>query len=211
MSLRLLVVIILGTLLLKLIWDAWAGGKQRPVAVGALLLMALGLGALEYRAQAAERRLGQVASELAGRSVHVRCEGFFGELVDIGPELGTVRFNADGTPTDRTDLIRSACQDLKDYAGGDRELDLDAAYAVHTLAHEAVHLRGVRNEAQTECISLQLTAETARHLGATAAEGQALAEFYWREVYHRLPREYQHSECRPGGALDSAPEDPQWP
>ena len=210
LSIRLAVVVLLALVVAGLLWDAWRG-TPRPLAIGALALVACVLGALEYRAQAAEQRLSAVASAIAERPVSVRCEGFFGELVDIGPHLGTVRFDAQGNPGDRTDLVGEACRDLKAYLGGDREPRTDTATAVHVLAHEAVHLRGVRNEAVTECTSVQLTAETARRLGASREEAQALAMLYWEEVYPLLPRSYRSPECRDGGRLDLNPDSPAWP
>jgi hypothetical protein len=45
-----------------------------------------------------ERRLGGVASALGGKPVAVRCQAFGGAFVDTGPELGYVRWQADGTP-----------------------------------------------------------------------------------------------------------------
>ena len=44
-----------------------------------------------------ERRLGGAASVLAGARVAVRCQTVGGACVDAGPELGYVRWRADGS------------------------------------------------------------------------------------------------------------------
>ena len=50
----------------------------------------------------------------------------------------------------------------------------DAAFAITVLAHEATHLRGVRDEAETECYALQEGAPSAERLGLDAAAARAL-------------------------------------
>lgn len=210
LSIRLVVVVVLTIVFLRLLWDA-RNGSGRPVGIGVVMVVAGLLGVLEFRAQAAERKFGAVASEIAGRPVSVRCEGFFGDLVAIGPELGSVRFNADGTPGDRTDLVAEACDDLKRYARGDRRPRPDTATAVHVLAHEAVHLEGFRNEAETECRSLQRTTRTAMLLGATREQGEALTRLYHRAVYPFLPDAYRSPDCVDGGPYDENPDSTEFP
>jgi len=73
--------------------------RQFPWVTVALLL-ALGVGAAVPGVLRAsqERRLGGAASALAGSRVAVRCQSFGGAFVDAGPELGYVRWRADGHP-----------------------------------------------------------------------------------------------------------------
>ncbi len=83
------------------------------------------------------------------------------------------------------------------------------------LAHEATHLRGVRNEAETECFALQegvalgerlgLDADTARAL-MRAQRDRDLSDASIARLDYRLP-----PECRNGGALDLRPDDPAFP
>ena len=210
LSIRLVVVAVLLLNFVRMLWDARHGGG-RPAVIGLVMVAAGILGILEFRAQAAEQRFGMVASEIAGRSVSVRCEGFFGRLTAVGPELGTVRFNADGTPADRTDLVAEACDDLKRYAGGDHRPRVATATAVHVLAHEAIHLLGVQNEAETECRSLQHTTRAAMLLGANRRDAKALTGLYWRAVYPNLPAAYRTPDCRDGGPFDENPASAEFP
>jgi hypothetical protein len=91
----------------------------------------------------------------------------------------------------------------------------DAAFAITVLAHEATHLRGVRNEAETECFALQEGVSLGRRLGLDADTAHALmrdqrdrdlSDASIARLDYRLP-----SECRDGGALDLHPGDPAFP
>jgi hypothetical protein len=83
--------------------------------------------------------------------------------------------------------------------------------AVDVLAHESFHLRGIRDEAQTECSSLQTMAATAQRLGASAPAGAALARGQYAEAYPLMGEAYRSGECADGGALDLRPQDPRFP
>jgi hypothetical protein len=210
-SLRLLVVVLGAVAVGWLSWKHFKQFERRPKTIAAVALVVIVLGVLEYRAQAAERRYGKLVSEIAHRDVGVRCQGMFGHLVDIGQELGTVQFDAEGDPADRTDIKRDACKWLREYEQGDKKVRFNSAVAVHVLAHEAIHLRGWTNEAVAECYGLQHTAQVARGLGASATQAQALAEFYWRVVYPDMPDEYRTTDCENGGRLDLHKDSDVWP
>lgn len=166
-----------------------------------------------------EHRLAAVASELAGRPVGVRCQGFWAAMVDIGQRSGEVDFPA-GRPPDHMFLTRGVCGRLKRFLGAHshRDLDcletidwahwsLDAGYsapcerrargdaeAVNTLAHESMHLRGVQNESAAQCLALQADAWTVVRLGGSVDEGLALTRFLLA-LQPALPAEYQFSSC----------------
>ena len=209
-SLRILVIVLGAVALGSLAWKHHRGDRRpKALIAGAVLLVALGF--LEYRAQSAEARFGEAVSKVAHRNVAVRCQGMFGKLIDIGQELGTVQFNAEGDPAGKTDIKRDACNWLKAYEKGDKRVTMNAALGVHTLAHEAIHLRGWTDEALAECYGVQYTADVARTLGATSTQAQRLAEFYWRMVYPEMPDEYRTPDCVDGGRLDLHKDSDVWP
>lgn len=83
--------------------------------------------------------------------------------------------------------------------------DSTIVYAVWTLAHEAVHLAGQRDETVADCTSLQLLGATAARLGAAPAAASALAAYaadWYAKVWPSAKPGYYSSECRDGGALD---------
>ncbi len=211
---------------------------MRTLALGALLMVLLGAGAWAFERQAragSERPLSAVATELAGRPVHVRCQSFWQALVDVGGNLGDVPF-PDGHPASYTHLTRTMCQALTRFRQSRSHADIDClgsfdwsrydgsdpaaaacsdrandtAEALMTLAHESMHLRGWADEATAQCYGIQEVAFTVEQLGGSAAEGAAVAS-YMLALQRWMPEEYQSGECRPGGQLDLHPETPAFP
>jgi hypothetical protein len=95
------------------------------------------------------------------------------------------------------------------------------AWALDTLAHEAIHLwqdqvgaRVPANalvESQAACYSMQWLPYVATQLGDTPDDAQAIADFYWDIAYpsylslrseYAVSRPYWSADCAPGGALD---------
>jgi hypothetical protein len=166
------------------------------------LVLACGWGWTAYAHAQNEHALARVAGELAGRPVHVDCQGFFGELFDISPNLGDVRFE-NGRPADRTHMVRSVCEHLHDFRTSSSHPEIACltaidwsrrsfnlawydpcakrarrtAEAINTLTHEAMHMRGWTGEATAQCYAIQLDAWTVERLGGTADEGRAVAAF----------------------------------
>jgi hypothetical protein len=189
-----------------------AMGHRHSVMIPVLLVPALLLGWQEWTFRSDEAAFSRIAAEIAERDVRIECQRFSGALLDPTAEAGYVAFNADGTPGDTGRLERDACNDLRDYLHGDKSSpDLDQVVAVQVLAHESLHLAGVRNEAQTECAAVQRVDEVAEALGATPDEARALATRYYDEIYPRMPDAYRSAECRDQGELDASPDNPEWP
>jgi len=174
-----------------------------------------------------ERRLSAIASEIAGRPVKVRCPGPLGRVLGKDSVVeGFVRFDADGRPADETKLQAGSCAELDALAEGRRAQELacteragilcgrhgrELATAVDVVSHESFHLQGIQDEARTECKALQTMARTAQRLGATRAQGAALARGQYAEVYPLLPDGYRSPECADGRAFDLRPDEPSFP
>lgn len=188
-------------------------GRERDLPVlGVSVLIVLAVVAAIPGAQRRmqERQLGKIASELAGRTVSVHCQDGAEAFVDAGSELGWVAFSPDGVPEPRTLIKREQCKDLKSYLDHRDDPSWDEMVAVHVLTHEAMHMRGERNEEVAECEALQRDAYTARRLGATQEQAKALAVRYWKQVYPRMPDDYVTAGCAPGGPLDEGLETSPW-
>ena len=165
-------------------------------------------------------RLAVVASGIVGHKVDVHCPNLFKKLVSVSGEAGTVKFDEQGRPASYTDLAPETCDALK----GVDEVDLSCldsatcdrkqwklAWALHTLAHEAFHLRGIRSEAIAECYALQNTAFVAERLGVPARQAQELQRWVYVKGYPNEPDEYRSDECADGGTLDLRPETSRFP
>ena len=173
-----------------------------------------------------EQRLAAIASQIAGRAVEVHCPGPLARLIGWDIVEGSVRFHADGTPFDETKIREQSCAELDALAEGRRADVLECVartaiacgrhgretvMAVDVISHESWHLRGVIDEAETECRSLQTMAWTAQQLGATAEQGRAMAVAQFNGTYRDMPEQYQSGACAEGGALDLHPDDPRFP
>jgi hypothetical protein len=194
----------------------------RVIAAGLLIVGALAAVGFAHREQRVREqdRLAAVASDLAGRPVGVRCPGFLGSLVNVRTEGGSVQFDGNGRPANSTTLSPETCKSLRRIDHFDfsciRSADCTfkqfrAAWAVHTLAHESFHLRGISSEAMTECYALQNTAFVAERLGVDGATAQRLQRWVYVRGYPNEPDEYRSDECRDGGRLDLRPMSPVFP
>jgi hypothetical protein len=182
----------------------WLGVSVLVVIAGALL-------APSFNRARLETRLEEAVGQLIGGAVEVECQSFGQAFVDTGAEFGYVPFGPDGVPERRTLIKRKQCADLSDYLSSDKLApSFDHIVAVHTLTHEAIHMSGVTNEAETECIALQRDAEMARLLGAPAEGARALSVQYWQGVYPRMPDGYRSEGCGQNGPLDIGAPEPPW-
>ena len=158
-----------------------------------------------------EHRLSDAASEIVGVSVEVHCQAFGGAFVDVGAELGYVAFGPNGIPERSTLIKRNQCRDLSAYLRSTKRAPSEAQIvAVHVLTHEAMHMSGLTDEKETECLAVQHDYEMARLLGAPEASARYLAVSYWQGIYPRMSTEYQSEECGPGGALDNGVQQAPW-
>jgi hypothetical protein len=170
-----------------------------------------------------ENRLALVASEVALRPVEVSCPGFWTRLVEITPNAGWVDFDEHGRPEDETSLSATTCRGLervwrRDEAsfacliGGTCPQDtLRAVHGLVTLAHESWHLRGIRDEARTQCYAVQTTEPVARALGVAPIHARLIALRVAADDAAAARGEYHSPECRPGGEYDLAPQTARWP
>ena len=170
-----------------------------------------------------ERRLALVATELAQREVGVDCPGFFARLIEITPNAGWVNFDEHGLPADATHLSAATCTSLERLWRAEAppsfsclrtlcEIEtLDLVAGIVTLAHESWHLRGVTNEAQTQCYAVQTVELVALRLGVPPPDARAAAEFVARHDAGLPEGEYHSGQCAPGGSYDLHPETAAWP
>jgi hypothetical protein len=157
-----------------------------------------------------ERLLSEAAATIAEHEVDVRCDA-------EGQAVGVVQ-HADGIAEvgGRNALLTPAiCYRLYRLAFKDDEGSFSqTARAIAVLAHEAWHLRGVRDEGVTNCYAFQSGVALGRRLGlsdGTAARmmRQQLAD---NATFARsAPAYLVPAECRNGGELDLAPESDRFP
>jgi hypothetical protein len=142
----------------------------------------------------------------------VHCQGLGAEMVDMGSELGYVKWGVDGVPEHQTLIKHEPCARLRDYLKSSKKTrpGIDVVVAVHVLTHESMHMRGTTDEAKAECEAMQRDAETGRLLGADEVDAHALSREYWQQVYPRMPDDYRTADCAAGGPLDEHLPDAPW-
>ncbi len=159
----------------------------------------------------AEKRFTAEASRIAGRDVRAYCDDGYA-FTGVGSDAAGVAFISRGISYLEPTICRSLYRIAYENDLGPRD---DAAFAITVLAHEATHLRGIRNEAETECYALQEGVELGRRLGLDEKTARALMEAQRARdlsdasvarLDYRLPE-----ECRNGGELDLRPDDPRFP
>ena len=171
-----------------------------------------GWSAIDARDQArAERRFTAEASRIAGRNVRIYCDDSYA-FTGVGSDAAGVAFISRSLAYLEPTICRSLYRIAFEGELGPRG---EAAFAITVLAHEATHLREIRNEAQAECFALQEGVELGRRLGLDAETARALMDVQRARdlsdatvarLDYRLP-----AECRNGGSLDLRPDDPRFP
>jgi hypothetical protein len=155
----------------------------------------------EARSEAVAR-FSDEASRIAGKPVAVRCD----EARDY---VGAVQ-HVDGVATVGGDLAivtPEICNDLYRLAFDGDVTGSRTGRAIAVLAHEAWHLRGVADEATTECYALQSGVELGRRLGLDDDTARQLMRQQLTENALRGAESLEYrltSDCREGGRLDLA-------
>lgn len=173
--------------------------EARPSWVVPATLLALGLLAITpwFLRVRLEGTLAAAASQIAGREVYVRCQSFAAAFVDPTANAGHVAFDMEGRAEAKALIKRDQCRDLARYVRSDKtQPSREEVIAVHVLTHEAVHMSGILDEAETECRAMHLDQRMAKLLGAPSLSARRLAIEYQRDVYPNMPPEYRSESCK---------------
>jgi hypothetical protein len=160
------------------------------------------------RAEAAAR-FSDEASRIAGKAVTIACD-------EAGEHVGIVQ-HADGAAIvggDVAYLTPARCLDLYRLAFEDEARGSQTGRAIAVLAHEAWHLRGIRDEGTTECYALQSGVTLGRRLGLSENTARQMMRRELAENARRGPDSFEYRvppECRDGGRLDLNAEDTRFP
>lgn len=158
---------------------------------------------------AATARFSAEASRIAGHAVTIRCD-------TAGRHVGVVQ-HADGVAVvggTVAYLAPDRCFDLYRLAFKDEVTSSQTGRALAVLAHEAWHLRGVRDEGTTECYALQSGVALGRRLGLSESRARQLMREQLAEnaLHARGAADYLvPPECHNGGSLDLRPADSAFP
>jgi hypothetical protein len=162
----------------------------------------------DTRAEAASRFSAE-ASRVAQHPVTIRCD-------ESGDYVGAVQ-HADGVAAvggRLAYLTPERCHDLYRLAFEGEVTFSQTARSLAVLAHEAWHLRGVRDEGTTECYALQSGVEIGQRLGLSEETARQMMRQQLAENALRGGASTEYlvpPECRNGGSLDLDPDASQFP
>ncbi|MFS0885086.1 hypothetical protein [Aeromicrobium sp. 179-A 4D2 NHS] len=155
--------------------------------------------------------LGDAASKVAGRDVHVHCKQEYLGQFATGNRTGYVPYSpTDPFGTGQDVFLRQSVCDSLSSAMSDWDSSPEVAAAVQVLTHEAMHVKGEKNEATAECSAMQYMGAVAEALGADPETASSLSVVYHQMMYDRMPTEYRSGECVPGGGMDLRLGDGPW-
>jgi hypothetical protein len=194
-------------------------GRGLLVGLGVIAALALTTWVVESRTgwdavdadarAAAEARFSAEGSRIAGHKVTIDCD-------ESGEHVGAVQ-HADGIAEvggNLAYLVPERCLDLYRLAFNGEVRSSQTGRALAVLAHEAWHLRGVRDEGTTECYALQSAVDIGRRFGLTDERArQLMRQQLVENTLHggSSPEYLVPPECRDGGELDLDPSTSQFP
>ncbi len=111
---------------------------------------------------------------------------------------------------DTGDVVFKAgwCKNFKNYLSDPADANSRERYSLMLLVHEAMHVRGERNERKTECQAIQRYYRTALLLGIPEPLAREHGLKYFIEEFPKHP--YYSEECSPGGKFDENISDSIW-
>ncbi|HYY77379.1 MAG TPA: hypothetical protein VE644_13790 [Gaiellaceae bacterium] len=157
----------------------------------------------------AEARFSEEASRIAAKPVSIRCD-------ESGRYVGAVQ-HADGVASvggELAYLTPERCLELYRLGFEGEVSGSRTGRALAVLAHEAWHLRGVRDEGATECYALQSGVELGQRLGLSEDTARQMMRQQLVENAGRgrsSPEYLVPPGCRDGGSLDLDPSSTRFP
>ena len=108
------------------------------------------------------------------------------------------------------------CGRLMDYLHDPEGASLEEIYSLHILVHEAMHIRGERNEASADCQAIQRDYRAAKLLGIPDPVAERNSKVYYLDGYQKRATQggyspqYYSGQCAPGKELDEKLPDSTW-
>lgn len=144
--------------------------------------------------------LARFTTRIAGRVPTFYCGGT-GGYGSAQPETGEMWVNS------------TFCHPLEQLAQGVYKHPVRQGVGLLTLVHEALHVRGIWNEARTECVALQNIDNVARWWHVPLWWQDVILPIAYEDSYslQQVNREYYSPKCREDGPWDQTKYDGRWP
>ncbi len=133
-----------------------------------------------------------------GKNVNLTCTTALESMFDRFGAAGTANFTSG-----KIVIQYPYCNYLRGFLKNPDYPTQYELWSLNTFTHEAMHVRGERNEQNTECQSIQRNHIAAVLLGVRESTADRAAIRYFVEMYPRQKEKgYFSKECAPGKALD---------
>jgi len=143
-----------------------------------------------------ENLLSRKAAELADNDLaNVQCATVFQSVYD--------KFGFAGLAYYETGDIRlqyPTCNQIREYLASPATASPREVYSFHVFVHEAMHIRGERNEQKTDCQAIQRFVEAAKMFNVRTHIAERNVQGYYTGYYQQHP--YFTKECAPGKSMD---------
>lgn len=178
-----------------MLWKLLIKHHRFPFVACLLVIGMLGLfGIPEIQWLSSEHQISLAVAAISGNpNGRLVCQRFSESLLDSNPQVAGY---VDWEHPDVAVMKWEQCEQLFKWMNSDKNNPTEAEiFAVHILTHETVHVAGNRDEANTECMAVENDSAMAQLLGATPAQGNALAAFYFNNIWPHMPADYQLAGC----------------
>lgn len=192
---RTFVIVALVVLLVLVIWWPIAKLNQKPSTfwIIVLLIPLCVTGWMEYKWLTIQQEATLLTQEVSGKDdATVNCqrlsESFFDAQVS---KLGYVYWDDSST----SHVKYAQCKLWEEFLDSDKtQLSDEQIFAVGTIIHEAYHVKGVTNEAATQCYAVKKFPEVLKKYHTPAS---LIAQYHTRlqELSQRMPSEYLNGTC----------------
>ena len=183
-----------------------------PYAI-VLALIAAGFAYMPARYGFFERSLTQKAQVLSENSIaQVHCN----TVADTFFDSNVFAAGHAQIETGRIVFQYPWCARLMDHVKNPKKPTDEELFSMQIFAHEAMHIRGERDEAKTECQAIQRFARASMLFGIPEDIARTNGMAYFNNYYQsraqqgHMSSQYYSEECAPGKALDERLFDSTW-
>lgn len=186
---------LLAMFLYLMLWKPLIKHHKFPLISCLLVIGMLGVfGIPEIQWLASEHQISIAVATISGNpNGKLVCQRFGESLLDPNTNIAGY---VDWDHPDVAVLKWEECEQLFKWMNSDKTNPTeDEIFAVHILSHETIHVAGNRDEAKTECMAVKTDSAMAQYLGATPEQGNAIAAFYFKNIWPYMPSDYKLAGC----------------
>lgn len=156
-----------------------------------ILIPLLPLSYSEFKWQQLESQGSKIVQQVSGKPEgHLKCQRLSSALLDIDVMIGGyVSYDKPNTAV----LKYEFCQDLKGFFKH-KEPTFNEFFSYHILLHEARHVEGYHNEADTECMAIGSHSLYPELINKNPEHISDFSKKYYFEYYPNLHKSYKRAD-----------------